>query len=143
MAKISGNLIFPTFHQLIEINTDLIQQYGGYHNGNDNLRDERSLKWVLEAIQYPLFGEDFYPTIVEKTGILSWTINIGHVFFDGNKRTSTFVLLLFLHINDYSLQSSIDGLFEITTLIANHDQTGYKFNDYILWLHPRVIKNIQ
>jgi len=131
-------LIFPTLDQIVDLNQELINRYGGFHNGLDNLRNRGSLEWVLEAIQYPLFENQIYPSIIEKAAILSWTINEGHVFHDGNKRTSVFIMLQFLRINGYQYISSTAELRDISKIIATSKQNKFTYQDYIEWVKNRV-----
>ncbi len=131
-------MIFPTIDQIIDLNRELINLYGGFHNRLDNLKNPGSLKWVLDAIQYPLFDIQLYPIFVDKAAILSWTINEGHVFHDGNKRTSIFILLHFIRINNFVINSSNTELYEISKIIASCKQNNFTFKNYVEWLEKRV-----
>ncbi|MBI3638165.1 type II toxin-antitoxin system death-on-curing family toxin [Candidatus Wolfebacteria bacterium] len=43
----------------------------------------------------------FYPTFTQKAAILYYGLVKGHCFENGNKRTATAALLVFLHINNF------------------------------------------
>lgn len=131
-------MIFPTLDQVIDLNKELINRYGGFHNGLDNLKNPGSLKWVLDSIQYPLFDSYIYPNFVDKVAILSWTINEGHVFHDGNKRTSTFTMLEFIRINNFQINASKAELKEISSLIASCILNNFTYQDYVNWLSKRI-----
>jgi len=131
-------LIFLPKSLIIQINYDMIKFYGGSFWGKNNLNNPGSLDWVLEAIQYPIFGNDQYPSFVEKAAILSWIINEGHVFYDGNKRTSQMCLLLFVKANGYKLIASNDELLNISLLIATNKTNKFFYKDYVQWLKERV-----
>ncbi len=86
----------------------------------------------------PIFNFDMYPSIAEKAAILSWEINAGHVFNDGNKRTSVFTLLIFLKQNNYILLASDSELLLISEHIADCIQNGYSFDKYLEWIKSRI-----
>jgi death-on-curing protein len=119
---------------IIQINREMIIRFGGTYLGTDNLHNGESLDWVLEAIQYPIFDNDQYPTIPMKAAILSWIINEGHVFHDGNKRTSIMCAMLFLETNGYKLLASQKELSDISLLIADNKNNGFSFKDYVAWV---------
>ena len=74
MGKASRTLIFPTREDITNLNRYHITNTGGFDDGGANLKNSGSLEWVLDAIQYPLFGVDNYPGIAEKAAILAWII---------------------------------------------------------------------
>jgi death on curing protein len=132
-------LIYPEIEQIIDLNRELINRYGGLHNGLDNLKNPGALEWVLDAIQYPLFGYDCYPEIWNKVGILSWQINAGHVFHDGNKRTSIFAMLQFLRVNAFQLNATTNELHSIAQIVATNKDNNFHLDDYFDWLMSRII----
>jgi death-on-curing protein len=117
----------------------MISRYGGAYFGTDNLVNSSSINWVLDAIRYPIFGNDQYPSFHEKGAILSWIINEGHVFNDGNKRTSNMCLLLFLRVNGFQLIASNDELVNVSILIATSKISNYSYKDYVQWLKERIV----
>lgn len=138
MAKISQTLNFLSFEEVIHHNRDHIRYTEGLFIGTDNLRTPGSLRWVVNAIRFPLFGVDPYPTIEEKAAQLSWVIIDGHVFNDGNKRTGISTMLAFFEANGYQLTASDDELIEIALKIANRSNTGYSVQDLAAWLRERI-----
>lgn len=140
MGKASQTLKFPTVGDIIKHNRIHIQKTKGIYLGEDNLRTPGSLKWVVDAIQYPLFGVDSYPTIEEKAAQLAWVIIDGHVFHDGNKRTGISSMLTFLYMNSYTVQASHDELIEIALKIANRQKNMYQIDMLVDWLTERAKK---
>lgn len=140
MERAIKSLIYLDKWDIIEFNHNLIAEYGGVFWGDDNLKNPGSLEWVLDAIQYPLFGTEQYSTITQKAAMLGWVINEGHVFHDGNKRTSTFSVLVFLGINGYSLNATFDELIEISELIANCKISSYSIEQYISWIGDKLVQ---
>jgi len=133
-------LIFPTREDIIKLNRRHIEKAQTYYVEPDNLRNSNSLEWVLEAIQYPLFGVDNYPTLAEKAAILAWTIIDGHVFYDGNKRTGMSTLDILIRQNGYRLDASNDEFVEIALRIANKNpEQDYTFDEFTEWVRDKLI----
>lgn len=139
MGAIGRLIIFPTRDDIVKLNRYHITQTGGTFIGSDNLRSSGSLEWVLDAIQHPLFGIDHYPTFVEKAARLSWTIAAGHIFHDGNKRTSVSTLLIFFQINGYRLNASHDEIINIMVRISAPDTEEYSsYEEYVGWIRNKI-----
>ena len=92
----------------------------------------------MDAIQYPLFNQELYPTIVEKAAVLSWAISANYVFFDGNNRTAGSVLLILLAVNGYQLNSTHDELVAIMMEISADENNEYTLQQYTEWLRGRL-----
>ena len=128
-------MIFPTIKTIIKINRRQIEVFGGIYYPPDNLHNSDGLKWVLDAIQYPLFGVDVYPTLVDKGAILAQTIISGHVFYDGNKRTGMSALLYLFQRNGRSLNVTDDELEEVAQKIARgRSDRIYTYEDFVQWI---------
>jgi len=132
-------LIFPTREDIINLKRYHIQHTGGLHQGTENLLNPGSLEWVLDTIQYPLFGIDRYPTLVEKAALLTWTIVAGHIFHDGNKRTGISTLKTFLRANSYDIEASDDELIQIALRIAGGSEEDYSLGDFTQWIRSRLL----
>lgn len=97
-------MIFLTEDEILEINRRMILEFGGvYFEGDRNLANAGSLRYVLEAIQGSIFDRDPYPTVFDKAAALAWEIIKAHVFHDGNKRTGMEACRLFLELNGWKL----------------------------------------
>lgn len=142
MDETGHTLSFPDLGDIIEINRRQVQTYGGSHIPPDNARNAASLKWVLEAIQYPLGNTDLYPTVADKAAALAWTIITRHVFHDGNKRTGMSSLELFLRLNDYRLFATDDEVVEIAVQVASPPDAPDHCSraDLARWVDSRLIQ---
>ena len=109
---------FPTRQDVIQINRRQIETSHGTFISPDNIRNDNSLEWVLDAIRHPLFAVDMYPTVAEKAAVLAWTIINGHVFHDGNKRTGLIAALTFLDINDIAIEAEEPEFEKLTMAVA-------------------------
>lgn len=133
MGKTGSGLSYPTIEDIANLNRKLIQQTGGNHDGAGYFLNKGSLEWVLDAIQYPLFGEIQYQTISEKAAILAWTIINGHVFIDGNKRTGILAMMIFLRKNGFFLSAPEDEIVDIAVKVAAARERAYTQEEFKEW----------
>ena len=132
-------MIYPSRDVIIKHNRRVIEETQGLFSPPENLLHPGSIEWVLDAIQYPLYGVYLYPTIAEKAAIIAWTIINDHVFYDGNKRTGLFVMESFLLINGYRLRASVNDLVEVAIKIATSSESKFSFSDLVEWVRGRIV----
>lgn len=133
-------MIFPSREDVIALNRRLTQASGDDYVPPDNLREPGSLEWVLDAIQYPLFGVEPYPTLSEKAALLTWTIIDGHVFFDGNKRTGMAALIIFLRLNGCDLGADTEDIIRVALRVAQeHGDPPYSRGDFEQWIRQNIV----
>ncbi len=96
------------------------------------------LKWVLDAIRYPLFGVECYPTLADKASLLAWIIIADHVFFDGCKRTGMSAMEVFLISNGYQLPVAGDEIRDVGIRIAKHVEENYTREELARWVRSRM-----
>ena len=63
------------------------------------LRDLNRLESAAHRPRQSLFGEDAYPTLMQKAAALLHSLVLNHPFVDGNKRTATIAIEIFLSSN--------------------------------------------
>ena len=124
-----------TLAQIVEINRRMLDTFGGFLvEANSDLANPGPLRYILEAIQAPIFGQDLYPTHIEKAAALAWYIITHHVFHDGNKRTAMETCRLFLDLNGYTM--TIDQhVAQVAVDIATKEMT---FEAFVCWLQART-----
>ena len=121
-----------TKKQILLLHTDLITHYGG----SDGIRDEGLFDSAINTPFQSFGGEDLYPTILQKAARLGYGLVKNHPFIDGNKRTGTHTMLVFLDINNISLEYEDDDL--IKTILEAADGTLNE-NQLLLWLQNHII----
>jgi death-on-curing protein len=84
-----------SLEQLLEIHSLVAETTGG----STGLRDLGRLEAAIAAQTQNVFGEELYPSIVDKTAALIRGIVADHPFVDGNKRTAMLAGLTLLKIN--------------------------------------------
>jgi death on curing protein len=131
-----------TVADIVEINRRIIAEFGGiFLAGDNNLANPGSLEHALEEIQGSLFGQELYPTIIEKAAVLGWRIIANHVFHDGNKRTGMEVCYLFLRLNDYEMRIARDVIdTEIVDMALAIATDKVQLDEFARWLEQRTTK---
>ncbi len=98
--------------------------------GNVEIRDLGLLEAAVARPQASAFGEDAYPSTVEKTAALIHSIARNHALVDGNKRLALAGGVAFLGINGLRLTISNDEAYDLIISIATgqlddvHDIAG-------------------
>jgi death-on-curing protein len=80
-------------------------------------------------------GKDLYPSIVEKAAALGYSLIQNHPFLDGNKRTGHAAMEVFLFLNDFEIQSSVDEQETIILHVASGETDREAFTG---WLRDHV-----
>lgn len=128
-----------TIEEIIELNRQQIDLYGGSYYSNGNFLNRDSLVYTLDALDAVSFGYVLYPTIESKAACLAFNIITKHVFQDGNKRTAMSACRIFLLLNGYDLEileNEIDeDVINISIDIATHK---IELEEFIDWIKLRM-----
>jgi death-on-curing protein len=95
---------YLTVDQVIILHRDALAAYGGL----SGLRSEHQLASAVFQPQASAFGEDAYPSVVEKAAAYGFFIAESQPFIDGNKQTAALAMLTFLYGNGYELNTPDD-----------------------------------
>src|SRR4030095_16924588 len=118
MANARAEIVYPTPEQVCEVNSKMIDRYGGTFHPPYNLQNPDALHYVLASISGQVYGVDRYPTIEQKAAALTYHIITRHVFFDGNKRTAVHTAWEFLAGNGVVLNLD-ESVIDLSVEIAN------------------------
>ena len=125
-----------TVADIVEINRRMIAHFGGiFFEGDENLANRGSLEYVLAEIHGSLYGQELYPDLFQKAGLIGWRIIVGHIFHDGNKRTAMESCRLFLELNGFALRMDM----EIVTIALDIATHKIEFDEFVEWLKRRAI----
>jgi death on curing protein len=80
--------------ELFEINDEVTQ-------GEGIVRDIHLLNSAARRPAIRLFGEEQFPTVIDKAAALLHSLAYHHLFIDGNKRTAMIAVTRFLDRNGY------------------------------------------
>lgn len=113
--------------QVLLLHGRLLSQSGGLQG----IRDEGLLESALEA-PFQSFGDtDAYPSLQQKAVRLGYGLIKNHPFADGNKRTGTHVMLVFLALNGIELSYTQKELSDIILAVAAGEK---EYEDLLVWL---------
>lgn len=108
------SIYFLTLEDVLEIHTDQLNRYGG----KPGIRDKNLL---LSAIATPLStfdGQYLHNTLHDKAASYLFHICQNHPFIDGNKRAALVSALMFLAMNDLSIDYNENALETLTRSVA-------------------------
>jgi death-on-curing protein len=91
--------IFLTLEEVMELQAESIDQYGGLHG----LRDRGLLESALAMPQAGFGGHYAHETTFNKAAAYLFHLTKNHPFIDGNKRIGLACAVVFLFLNGYKL----------------------------------------
>jgi len=99
--------------------------------GASGIRDFGALKSAVAQPRATFGGKDLYPTITEKAASLCFFIVMNHAFLDGNKRVGHAAMAVFLYLNGYDIDASIDEQERIMLAVAAGGLDRHGFTDWV------------
>ena len=86
-------------------------------------RDRGLLEAAVARPATSAFGEDAYPTIINKAAALLHSLVMNHPFTDGNKRVGVVATIYFLNLNGYRVTWQAEDAFDFILEVAQgmHD----------------------
>ena len=118
-------IIIPSSDDAIAINKRL----GG------SVLNRGAVDFLITKIESKIAKKDYRRQIATISAILWYEIVRGHPFVDGNKRTATETMKLFLKQNNFKLNTPLSGLVYISLKIANNEIT---YSELIEWIYRRL-----
>lgn len=82
-------------------------------------------------------GESLYPTIAEKASALGPSLIQNHCFVDGNKRLGHAAIEVFLVLNGYEIEASVDEQEQIILSVASGQMDRAAFSK---WLRQHIVE---
>ncbi len=113
--------------QVLLLHSELIADFGG----SDGIRDEKMLDSALHAPFQTFEGVDLYPGVIEKAARIGFGLVKNHPFVDGNKRIGTHIMLMFLNLNNVSLEYEDDDLIAVILSISSGDMDDERLREWI------------
>ena len=118
-------IIIPSSDDAIAINKRL----GG------SVLNQGAVDFLITKIESKISKKDYRRQIATISAILWYEIVRGHPFVDGNKRTATETMKLFLKQNNFKLNTPLSGLVYISLKIANNE---IAYSELIEWIYRRL-----
>ncbi|MEA3309853.1 MAG: type II toxin-antitoxin system death-on-curing family toxin [Chloroflexota bacterium] len=124
---------YLTLNEVLELHSRLIQTSGGM-NG---IRDVGGIESAIAQPRMTFGGEELYPTIVEKTVALGYSIVKNHPFVDGNKRTGHAAMEVFLVLNGYEISAKLGEQEKIILQVTSGEMSR---EDLESWIQAHIIE---
>ncbi len=122
---------YLTIEQVLKLHERVVQQTGG----DSGIRDQGGLESAVAQPQMTFSGSDLYPTIVEKSAALGFSLALNHPFVDGNKRTAHAAMEVFLVLNGFEIAASVDEQESVMLPLA---AGNLKREVFTAWLEKHV-----
>lgn len=124
---------YLTLNQVLELHERVLAQSGG----STGIRDIGSLESAIAQPRMTFSGKELYSAIEEKAAALGFSIIQNHPFVDGNKRTGHAAMEIFLVLNGFEINASVDEQEEIVLQVASGIKTRDEFTN---WLRSVIIE---
>ncbi len=125
MTEAKKDIIIPSTDDIITINRKL----GG------TVLNKGMIDFIIAKIEAKVTKKDYKRQIATIAAIFWFEVIQGHPFVDGNKRTATETMKLFLKKNGFKLNTPISGLVYISLKIANNE---ISYSELINWINKRL-----
>lgn len=118
--------------EVLKLHQRLIEQSGG----TSGIRDLGGLESALAQPQMTFSGQELYPTIAEKASALGFSLIMNHPFLDGNKRIGHASMEVFLILNNFEIQASVDEQEQVVLRVASGE---WERDAFTKWLRDRIV----
>ena len=106
--------VFLDIGQVLRLHQSLIETYGG----SDGVRDMGMLQSAIAMPESSFGGEYLHKDLFEMAAAYLFHIVKNHPFVDGNKRTGAAAAIVFLAMNDITIDNDEEGLVNVTLAVA-------------------------
>ncbi len=104
--------------------------------GAEGIRDLGALESALAQPKATFDGADLYVTPVEKAAALGFSLAMNHPFLDGNKRIAHAAMAVFLDLNGWVIESSVEEQEGVMLNLAAGELTR---DALVTWLIGHVV----
>lgn len=122
-------MIYLTEEEIIKFNRYLIDRYSPSEPAG--VVHSSVLNMIIELPKQNVFGEELYPTVVEKSATLYKNLVQKNIFLDANKRTAYFSLIYFLNLNGCRLNVSSTEAVNFTLKIEENSLSNEDVAEWI------------
>ena len=124
---------YLTLAELLHLHRLLIERSGGAAG----IHSVAALQSALAQPHMTFGGQDLYPTVVEKAAALGFSLISNHPFVDGNKRIGHGAMEVFLLLNGYQIDASVDEQEQVILQLAAGELERREFTS---WLRTHVVE---
>lgn len=116
-----------SLNEVLSIYSKIMHQSGGAFG----IRDLGALESAIAQPRMSFEGNDLYPTIIEKAVALCFSLVMNHPFLDGNKRIGHAAMEIFLVLNGYEIESTVDEQEKIILSLASGELNRNEINEWL------------
>jgi death-on-curing protein len=95
---------YLTLGEVVALHRAIVASSGG----GDGIRDLGALESALAQPKATFGSEDLYPSAAEKASALAFSLAMNHPFVDGNKRIAHAAMAVFLDLNGFAIEATVD-----------------------------------
>jgi death-on-curing protein len=119
--------------EVLEIHDQLISSSGG----SRGIRDLKVLESAVSQPRLTFDQKELYPDIVTKASALCFALVMNHPFVDGNKRVGHAATEIFLLLNGFEIDASVDEQESVMIDLAAGKTSRA---DFTSWLGDKIIR---
>jgi len=116
---------YLTVSEVIELYRQVMEASGG----TVGILSIESLESAVGQPRATFDGNELYPTVIEKTAALGFSLIMNHAFVDGNKRIGHYAMETFLVVNGHEIDASLDEQESIILQLASGKLSRDAFTD--------------
>ena len=124
---------YLSLHEILELHDRIIEITGGAKG----IRDIRALESAINQPRVTFNTTDLYPDILTKAAALCFFLVKNHPFIDGNKRIGHAAMEIFLILNGFEIEASIDEQEKLILELASGKMDREEFTT---WLNKHFIQ---
>ena len=118
---------YLTLNEMLAVHDQVMRQSGGAVG----VLSLPALESALAQPRMTFGGEDLYPTLIEKVAALGHSLIANHPFVDGNKRTGHAAMEVFLMVNGFEIQVSVDEQERVILQVAAGEKKREEFTEWL------------
>jgi len=118
---------YLTLNEALAVHDQVMRQSGGAVG----VLSLSALESALAQPRMTFGGTDLYPTLVEKAAALGYSLIANHPFVDGNKRTGHAAMEVFLMVNGFDIQASVDEQEQVILQVAAGAMKREEFTEWL------------
>jgi len=122
--------------EILELHRLVIAQTGGL----SGVRDLGALESAIAQPRITFGSQDLYPSLVEKTAALCFSIVNNHLFVDGNKRVGHAAMETVLLLNGAEIEATVDEQEALMLGLASSDVSR---DQLVEWLRSNVVSTAE
>ena len=119
--------------ELLQLHQLLLDQSGGMAG----IRDLGALEAALAQPRMTFGGSELYPCVAEKAAALGYSLIKNHPFVDGNKRAGHAAMEVFLVLNGYEFQATVNEQARTILQVASGELGRDAFT---AWLQAHLVE---